>query len=34
MYEVRLITAIEEIIGWEMDAAFSCVHSMAAKFQD
>jgi len=34
MYEVRVITAIEEIIGWDLDTAFNCVHSMAAKFQD
>lgn len=34
MYEVRIITAIEEVIGWEMDGAFNCVHSMATRFQE
>ena len=34
MYEIRLITAIDEVLGWEMDMAFCNVHSMATLFPD
>lgn len=32
MYEIRVITAIEEVLDWELDTALGCVHSMAARF--
>lgn len=32
MYEMRVISAIEEVINWDMDAAFGCVHAMAERF--
>lgn len=31
MCEIRLITAIDEVVGSDIDAAFCCIHSMAAK---
>lgn len=34
MYEIRVIAAIEEIVNWDMDAAFGCVHSIANRFAD
>ena len=32
MYEMRVISAIEEVMNWDMDtaAAIGCVHAMAA----
>ena len=32
MYEMRVINAIEEVLGWDMDAALTCVHGMAERF--
>ena len=32
MYEMRVISAIEEVINWDMDAAIGCVHAMAERF--
>ena len=34
MYEMRVITAIEEIMNWDMDAAVGCIHAMAARFEE
>ena len=34
MYEMRVITAIEEVLGWEMDTAVGCIHSMASRFEE
>lgn len=34
MSDIHIINAIDTIIGWDNDAAFSCVTSMAKKFAD
>lgn len=35
MYDISIINAIDTIIGWDQDSAFSCVHSLAAlRYQD
>lgn len=35
MYEISIINAIDTIANWDIDTAFSCVHSLAAlRYQD
>lgn len=35
MYDITIINAIDTIANWDLDTAFSCVHSMASlRYQD
>ena len=35
MYDITIINAIDTISNWDLDTAFSCVHSLAAlRYQD
>lgn len=35
MYDICIINAIDTIVGWDHDSAFSCVSSLAGlKYQD
>lgn len=35
MSDINIINAIDTITGWDLDSAFSCVHSLATlRYQD
>jgi hypothetical protein len=35
MYDINIINAIDTVIGWDLDAALTCVRSLAEiRYQD